>query len=123
MPSNPRERQKAMALAVTASCHGRVAAEAAQVDAAGLLLGSKNEMAGVREISISTVSFPAKAFYFLSAVGLCPSSSEARRQIQGGAVKLDGVKIVDPNYVFAERDLLVGRVVQIGKKTFRRLIL
>ena len=85
-----------MALAITANCHGLAAAEAAQADAARLLFGARNEMADVLEISISSVYFPSKAFHFLSAVVLCSSSSEARRQIQGGAVRLDGSKITDP---------------------------
>ncbi|MDP6310413.1 MAG: S4 domain-containing protein, partial [Prochlorococcaceae cyanobacterium ETNP14_MAG_4] len=66
-------------------------------------------------------NFPAKAFYLLSAIGLCVSSSEARRQIKGGAVRLDGEKITDPNMEFTEATLLTGKVLQLGKKTFRRL--
>ena len=61
-----------------------------------------------------------KAFYLLSTIGLCKSSSEARRQIQGGAVRIDGEKIIDPNILFGESNLLNGKVLQIGKKTFRR---
>lgn len=44
------------------------------------------------EASLAAVNFPAKAFYLLAAVGICASSSEARRQIQGGGVKLDGAR-------------------------------
>jgi len=121
LSSDLRERQKIMALTVTANCHGLAAAKAAQADAARLIAGSRDQIAEVSSISISTVNFPAKAFYFLSAIGLCKSSSEARRQIQGGAVRLDGEKILDPNLVFNDRNILLGKVVQIGKKTFRRI--
>jgi hypothetical protein len=72
--------------------------------------------------SLAAVNFPAKAFYLLSAVGICASSSEARRQIQGGGVKLDGDKLADPNQEFATADELDGKVLQLGKKTFRRLV-
>ena len=119
--ANPRERQKAMALAVTASRHGIAAAEAAQNDAANLVAGSQDDGADVPEALLSAVNFPAKAFYLLSAIGLCVSSSEARRQIKGGAVRLDGEKITDPNMEFNEATLLTGKVLQLGKKTFRRL--
>ena len=122
LPSDPRERQKAMALAVTATCHGLSAAEAAQSDAARLVSGARDEMAGVPEVSLSPVDFPVKAFYLLSAIGLCSSSSEARRQIQGGAVRLDGNKIIEPNMEFSDSNMLLGKVLQIGKKTFRRLV-
>ncbi len=118
---DPRERQKIMALNVTASCHGLASAKVAQADAARLVAGARDHIAEVPSVSISTVNFPAKAFYFLSAIGLCKSSSDARRQIEGGAVRLDGNKIVDPNLEFADRNMLLGKVVQIGKKTFRRI--
>ena len=121
LPANPRERQKAMALAVTASRHGIAVAEAAQNDAANLVAGSQDDGADVPEALLSAVNFPAKAFYLLSAIGLCVSSSEARRQIKGGAVRLDGEKITDPNMEFTEATLLTGKVLQLGKKTFRRL--
>ena len=121
LPVNPRERQKAMALAVTASRHGIAAAEAAQNDAAILVSGSQDQAASVPEALLADVNFPAKAFYLLSAIGLCASSSEARRQIKGGAVRLDGEKITDPNLEFTDSSLLMGKVLQVGKKTFRRL--
>lgn len=68
------------------------------------------------------MNFPAKAFYLLSAVGLCASSSEARRQIQGGGVRLDGQKLADPNKEFSDAAQLEGKVLQVGRKTFRRLV-
>ncbi len=90
LPENPREKQKAMALAVTATRHGRDAAEKAQLDAASLVGGAGDASADVPEASLLAVNFPAKAFYLMSAVGICASSSEARRQIKGGAARLDG---------------------------------
>jgi tyrosyl-tRNA synthetase len=101
LPDNPREKQKAMALAVTASRHGIEAATKAQGDAATLVGGAGDAAAEVPEASLAEVNFPAKAFYLLSAVGICASSSEARRQIQGGGVKLDGEKLSDPNLIRA----------------------
>ena len=121
LPENPREKQKAMALAVTASRHGLDAARKAQADAARLVGGAGDAQAEVPETSLAEVNFPAKAFYLLSAVGLCASSSEARRQIKGGAARLDGQKIDDPNREFASVEELEGKVLQLGKKTFRRL--
>ena len=121
LPENPREKQKAMALAVTASRHGLDAARKAQADAARLVGGAGDAQADVPEASLAEVNFPAKAFYLLSAVGLCASSSEARRQIKGGAARLDGEKIMDPNREFASVAELEGKVLQLGKKTFRRL--
>ena len=122
LPENPREKQKAMALAVTASRYGMEVAQKAQADAATLVAGSGAAAAVVPEASLSAVNFPAKAFYLLSAVGICASSSEARRQIKGGAARLEGEKITDPNQEFASVSELEGKVLQLGKKTFRRLV-
>ena len=125
LPANPRERQKAMALEVTRQRHGLAAAQQAQLDAATLLGGAAGPGAADAEVpaaSLAQVNFPAKAFYLLAAVGICASSSDARRQIQGGGVKLDGAKLADPNQEFADASALEGKVLQLGKKTFRRLV-
>ena len=125
LPENPRQRQKAMALEVTRQRHGEAAAAQAQADAATLVAGAGGSGAAeaeVPEASLAAVTFPAKAFYLLSAVGVCASSSEARRQIQGGGVRLDGEKLSDPNQEFAAAEALAGKVLQLGKKTFRRLV-
>jgi tyrosyl-tRNA synthetase len=125
LPENPRERQKAMALAITAARHGMAAATAAQDDAGLLVAGAAGAGAAeaeVPEASLAAVNFPAKAFYLLAAVGICASSSEARRQIQGGGVKLDGEKLSDPNQEFSGPEVLAGKVLQLGKKMFRRLV-
>jgi len=125
LPHNPRERQKAMALAITAARLGLAAATAAQADAGRLVAGAAGAGAAeaeVPEASLATVNFPARAFYLLAAVGVCASSSEARRAIQGGGVKLDGEKLSDPNQEFGGPQELAGKVLQLGKKTFRRLV-
>jgi tyrosyl-tRNA synthetase len=125
LPANPRERQKTMALAVTCARQGEAAAAQAQLDAATLVAGAQGAGAAdaeVPEASLAEVNFPAKAFYLLSAVGIAASSSEGRRRIQDGGVKLDGQRISDPNQEFASADELHGKVLQFGKKTFRRLV-
>ena len=122
LPDNPREKQKAMALEVTASRYGMEVAQKAQADAVKLVGGSGAAAADVPEASLSAVNFPAKAFYLLSAVGICASSSEARRQIKGGAARLEGEKITDPNLEFGSVSELEGKVLQLGKKIFRRLV-
>jgi tyrosyl-tRNA synthetase len=125
LPTNPRERQKAMAMEITRLRHGELAARQAQADAATLVVGAAGRGAAeaeVPELSLAAVNFPAKAFYLLRALDLCPSSSEARRQIQGGGVRLDGEKLLDPNREFGSASEIHGMVLQLGKKTFRRLV-
>jgi len=123
LPEHPRERQQAMALAITAARHGLAAARSAQADA-GLLVsggaGAGAAEAEVPEVSLAAVNFPAKAFYLLGAVGIS-TSSEAKRRIDRGEVKLDGVKI-DPHREFSSPAELDGLILQWDKKTFRRFV-
>lgn len=122
LPENPRDRQKLLALDVVGQYHGAEAAQAAQKAAQELVQGSAAQAEAVPEFPLSQVNFPAKAFYLVGAVGLGLTSSEARRQIQGGAVRLDGEKLADPNYTFEAPTELEGRVIQVGKKKFVRLV-
>jgi tyrosyl-tRNA synthetase len=120
LPENPREQQKRLALDVVGQYHGAAAAQQVQQDAGNLVGGSGGDAASVPEFSLSGVAFPAKLFYLVSAAGLCASSGEGRRQIQGGGVKLDGEKMADPNLTFETPAQLYGQVLQLGKKKFVR---
>lgn len=51
---------------------------------------------------------------------LASSTSEARRLIKEGAVKIDGEKVTDPNLRFAPTE---GMVIRAGKRRFARLSL
>tara|TARA_Y100001968_G_scaffold333902_2_gene400800 strand:- start:332 stop:1579 length:1248 start_codon:yes stop_codon:yes gene_type:complete len=121
LPTDLREKQLKMALEVTSVFHGPDAAKQAQIDAKRLVSGFDCSAENIIEISLSKTNFPAKAFYLINNLGFTSTSSEARRQIKGGAVRLEGNKITDPNIIFDNPDDLVGKVLQIGKKTFRRL--
>ena len=119
--SNPRELQKFMALKITSNFKGVEAAKKAQSNSEKLILGNQNSLEEIPESSISNVNFPAKAFYLFSKMKLCSSSSEARRQILGGGVRIDGEKIEDPNLEFDSPDELIGKILQVGKKKFLRV--
>ena len=56
----------------------------------------------------------------LKEAGLAASTSEARRQVQQGAVRLDGEPLADPTAELA-REMLSDRVLQVGKRRFVRL--
>ena len=118
---NPRELQKFMALKITSNFKGVDAAKKAQSNSEKLVLGSQDSLEEIPKASISKVNFPAKAFYLFSKMELCPSSSEARRQILGGGVRIDGEKIMDPNLEFQTPQDLIGKILQVGKKKFLRI--
>lgn len=122
VPENPREAQKLLALTIVTQYHGDAAARQAQQDAIALIQGSASQADKVPEFSLTGVQFPAKIFYLVSASGLCKTSSDARRQIQGGAVRLDGAKIERADLSFATPDELVGKVLQLGKTKFVRFV-
>lgn len=122
LPENPRDRQKLLAMNVVSQYHGEAAAQQAQKDAADLTKGQTSQADNVPEFSLDSIQFPAKLFYLVSASGLCKSSSEARRQIQGGGVKLDGERVDQVDLTFHEASELNGRVLQFGKSKFVRLV-
>lgn len=122
LPENPRERQKLLATTIAAQHHGKEAAQQAREAAETLVQGDAKQAEAVPEFSLAQVEFPAKLFYILNASGLCQSSSEARRQIKGGAVRLDGDRVSDENLSFESTTELEGKVLQVGKKKFVRLV-
>jgi tyrosyl-tRNA synthetase len=122
LPTDPRERQKFLALEIVSQYHGASAAAQAQKTALELTSGQKADLDVIPEFSLSKIEFPVKVFYLVSACGLCQSSSEARRQIQGGAVRLNGEKITTPNLVFESPADLYGQVMQLGKTKFVQFV-
>lgn len=117
LPQNPRDRQQLLAKQVVTQYHGEQAAIEAEKAAA-----SGGKAGEVPEYSLAEVEFPAKLFYLLNASGLCKSSGEGRRKIQEGGVRLDGEKITDTDATFNTSEELQGKVLQLGKKKFVKLL-
>ncbi|OKH56527.1 tyrosine--tRNA ligase [Scytonema sp. HK-05] len=109
LPENPRDRQKLLAQEIVKQYHGEQAVK-------------DIEAGDVPEFSLAVVQFPAKLAYILNVSGLCKSSGEGRRKIQEGGVRLDGDRITDVDTTFADKSELHGRVLQLGKNKFVRLI-
>ncbi|MEP0911728.1 tyrosine--tRNA ligase [Leptolyngbya sp. GB1-A1] len=122
LPEQPRDRQINLALEVVTQYHGAEAAQNAQQAASAVAGGNVAEAANAEEFSIALMQFPVKLFYLLSATKLCSSSSEARRQIQGKAVKLDGQPIDNVDLTFNQPEELNGKILQVGKRKFVRLV-
>lgn len=123
MPSNPREAQKQLAIEVVAQFHGTEEALKAQKTAQEIVLQGNTAAAdSVPEFSLAAVNFPLKLFYLLAATGLCKSSGEGRRQIQGGGVRIDSEKITDVDKSFETAEALAGKVLQVGKNKFIRFV-
>jgi tyrosyl-tRNA synthetase len=54
----------------------------------------------------------------LALANLTSSTSEARRMLKQGAVKIDDVKIDDPD---AEVEIVDGMIIKVGKRKFMRI--
>jgi len=117
LPENPRDRQKLLAKEVVTQYHGEQAAKEAELAAA-----SGGKTGEVPEYSLAGVEFPTKLFYLLNASGLCKSSGEGRRKIQEGGVRLDGEKITDTDTTFNNSTEIQGKVLQLGKNKFVKLV-
>ncbi|MBD1920488.1 tyrosine--tRNA ligase [Microcoleus sp. FACHB-831] len=113
LPSAPRDRQQLLAHDIVRQYHGKEAADKAR---------SGDTETGIPEFSLSQVQFPVKLSYIISASGLCKSNGEARREIQGKAVKLDGDRIDQVDLAFDSLEQLAGRTLSVGKKRFVRLV-
>ena len=119
LPENPRDRQMLLAWEVVRQYNGESAAIQAK-DAAK----SGGKEGAVPEFSLGGVSeFPVKLAYLLNVTGLCKSTGEGKRKIQEGGVRLDGDRITDVDTIFQEENQLHGRVLQVGKNKFVRLVL
>ncbi len=123
LPAHPRAAQQLLALTVVTQYHGASQATQAQADAIALITKPGQNAGGesIPEFSLAVVTFPAKIFQILSASGLCSGSNDAKRQIHGGAVKLDGQPITDSELTYQDTASLVGKILQVGKKRFKKL--
>jgi tyrosyl-tRNA synthetase len=54
------------------------------------------------------------------AAGSAGSTSEARRLIQQGGVKVDGIKVDDPNITISPSN---GMIIQVGKRKFFQIVI
>ena len=117
---DPRYLQRFMALEVTSLFHGHDAALEAQSNSEKIFLGQKDNVGDIPPIYLENCNFPIKLFYLLSSLMLFPSSSESKRSIKGGAVRIDGNKITNPDIIFESKEELVGKILQIGKKINKR---
>ncbi len=118
LPENPRDRQKLLAWEVVQQYHGKPAANEAQKAAE-----SGGEAGDLPEFSLASVEFPSKLFQILNFSGLCKSGGEGKRKIKEGGVKIDGDRITNIDTTFQQASELQGKVLQLGKNKFVRLVL
>jgi tyrosyl-tRNA synthetase len=127
-----REAQRTLAREATAMLHGEEAMERSEKAAGALFSGN------VRELDLETLeeafaSAPSSRHEAEQLVGdgarltdvlaetpLATSKSEARRQLQAGAISVNGERVDDPYATLSRDDLLHGAVILLrrGKKVW-----
>ena len=76
----------------------------------------------VPEVALEPMD-PAHLPGVMKAAGLAPTTSEARRLIEGGAVRIDGEPLaLEPGVFDVPWSALAGRVLQAGKRRFVRIV-
>lgn len=116
MQADPMGVKKALAYRVVTEFYGPEGAEQGQKHFETVIQGQ-----GVPdEMATYAISAPARVVDVLADAGLTASKSDAKRQIKGGGVKLDGEKVDE---VDAELRLdALPVVLQVGKRKFVRVV-
>jgi tyrosyl-tRNA synthetase len=116
---HPMEAKKRLAATVTAMYHGEAGASEGEAHFSRVVQG-KEAPEKVDKISVGTALEAEPAWKVVVMSGLVLSNSEARRQIQQGAVEVDGARLEDANH-----PLQAGReyLIRVGKRRFKRVLL
>lgn len=113
---HPRDAKESLAFELAERYHGAAEAEKAR-DAFRNLFKKKEVPDEIEEVSLSAADGTGMA-RALVAAGLAASTSEARRLVEQGGVKVDGERVSD-----WKMELPSGRavLVQVGKRFFRKI--
>lgn len=114
---HPGEIKRMLAKEIVSIYYSEKDAEAAETEF-NRIFRAKETPTEIPEFKIS--SNKTWIVKLLTETGLAASNGEARRAIDGGAVKINGRPITDKN---AEIDVKTGDIVQIGKRKFTKLVL
>jgi tyrosyl-tRNA synthetase len=117
LPEVARDKQKLLAWEIVKQYHGEIAAQEARKAAE-----SAGQEGDIPEFLLDMVEFPATLAAILNVSGLCKSNGEGRRKITEGGVRIDGDRITDAEITFQSPEELQGKVLQLGKKNFMRLV-
>jgi len=118
-----REAQRVLAREVTTLVHGAEACE--RVEAASAALFGRGELAALDAATLAdavaeiprgqVVAGETTIVDALLATGLAGSRNEARRTVGDGGAYVNNVKVIDPDRVIADDDMLAGGVVLVRR--------
>ena len=119
-----RQAKQALAKATTALIHGEEEAARAEAGARALFGGAEAGMDDVPTSAIPAAQLAAGIALpqLLADVGLAKSTSEARRLIRQGGVRVNGERVADVNYIISTEHVAEEAILlQVGKKKYHRL--
>ena len=108
---NPRDIKRELARSIVALYHGDSAAIAAEAHFDRVIV-NKDDPEDMDEVILEA---DVSIIDLISSEGLTKSKGEARRMIQQGAVRIDGEKVTDMNFVISKG---FKGVVKVGKRKF-----
>ncbi len=114
-----------LAYELTALVHGEEEAKKAEASAKALFGGAGNSenMPTTELTEADLVDGKVDIMTLLVKTGLCPSKSDARRNVQQGGVMVEDVKVTDIAASYGADALRAGMVVKRGKKNFNKVVL
>ncbi|MEN9874922.1 MAG: hypothetical protein RL186_1819, partial [Pseudomonadota bacterium] len=117
----------ALANAATAMLHGQAAADLAQATASqqfGGTAGDGGEAQGLPEFALSAADLPTSIGALFVHIGLLESNGEAKRQANGGGLRVDDQSVSDASAPLPAQLLENGAVkLSVGKKRHVRVVL
>lgn len=123
--SEINEAKKVLAFEVTKLVHGEEEAQKAAEAAASLFAGGANSV-NIPSFTVTEeqLATDARVVTLLTKAGLTKSNSEARKQIEAGAVLLGDDKVTDVNTIVSREMFGTdGLMMRKGKKNYVRLVL
>ena len=117
--ANPRDIKMALGVEIVDRFHGKGAGE--QAKEAFIAQFSKGDLPdNIPEVSLACPAEGIKLPRALKEAGLVPSNTEATRQIQQRAVRVDQQRVEDPGLVLTAGNTYL---LQVGPRRYARLIL
>jgi tyrosyl-tRNA synthetase len=120
---HPNEEKRRMASAIVDLYHGAGAGAAAE-EAFDQVFKQHDLPDDIPDVALPAgVLNDGRAWLpkVLVAAGLAASNGEARRAVRQGGVRLDGEQLSDPEGELAPEEL-IGRVLQVGRRRFARIV-
>jgi tyrosyl-tRNA synthetase len=119
LAGHPREAKARLAQELVRRFHGEAAAKAAR-EAFDRQFRDRELPSGIPELPWPAVETELPLAGLLHALGLASSTSEARRLVAQGGVRLEGVVQADPTLRVARPTSPI--LLQVGKRRFARLL-